>query len=134
MRTDFSRLESRAAGLFLWGSHATGHATARSDIDVCVVAGEGTDPVEVLIDALAEGTRAAKRYDVRLFEELPLFLKGAVLDHGLLVFARDGPGLHEYVRRWRVLWEEQKFRMRRTQREAAADAALPRRGLAQGGA
>lgn len=117
---DFAALEPRVAGVFLWGSQALGSAHARSDIDICIVAGPGADAVDVLIDALGLTTRAGKPYDVRVFEELPLFLKGAVLDHGMLVFARDATGLAEYLRPWRKVWEDQAARTLRHQSPPSA--------------
>lgn len=110
---DFTALEPRVAGMFLWGSHARRDAHARSDIDVCIVAGPGADAVEVLIDGLDLATRSGRSYDVRVFEELPLFLKGAVLDHGIPVFTRDAVGLAEYLRPWRKVWADQSARILR---------------------
>lgn len=122
----FAALEPGVAGVFLWGSHARGNAHARSDIDVCIVAGPGADPVEVLLDGLDLAVRSGRPYDVRVFEELPLFLKAAVLEHGITVFARDAIGLQEYVRPWRKVWADQVARAQ--QRGGALAPAADRPG------
>ena len=53
-------------------------------------------------------------YDVRVFEELPLYLRGEVLDSGTLIFADDEVNLSEYLRPFRRLWEDQVSRRHRT--------------------
>lgn len=95
---DFAPLAQRALGVFLYGSHAAGRAHARSDVDVCVVAGPGL-PAE---EAQREAWRIAGPYDVRVFEDMPLWLQGQVLKGGKLVLARDPAALHDYLRpRWK---------------------------------
>jgi hypothetical protein len=54
----------------------------------------------------------ATPYDVRVFEALPLYLQGAVLDDGLLAVARDAPALSEYLRPWRKRWRHEARRCR----------------------
>jgi len=41
---DFGEVIPQIAGLYLYGSQAEGAADARSDIDLCLVAGSGIDP------------------------------------------------------------------------------------------
>lgn len=107
---EFSMLRRETAGVFLWGSHATGSAHARSDVDVCLVAGPTRDAVEVLLRGLEIAGRAETPYDVRVFEELPLFLKGAMLDSGRLAFAEDPVALQSYLWPWRKVWADQQAR------------------------
>lgn len=118
MRRAFAPVETRVLGVFLFGSQVTGRSTGRSDVDVCIVAGPGADPWEVLGHSW-EATRADPRYDIKVFEELPLFLKGAVLDEGVLLLSRDRVGLSEYLWHWRKLWSDQRHRVRLRPEEEA---------------
>ena len=56
--------------------------------------------------------------DIRLFEELPMYLKAAVLrDHEVLV-SQDEGDLYEYLYFFRKLWEDQAHRQSLTAEEA----------------
>lgn len=99
-------------GAYLWGSRASGRAHSRSDIDVCIVAGPGVDPSDVLRRIWTEGLLGAARYDVKVFEDLPLYLQGEVLDTGRLLFSRDEPALSEYLRPFQKRWADQAHRNR----------------------
>lgn len=111
VKRDLAPLEHKILGAILWGSRAKSHAHAGSDIDLCLVAGER--PIQ---EVLSEAWRAlpTPEYDVRVFEELPLYLKGEALDHGRIVLARDPVRLSEYLRPHRRLWEDQAARRHRT--------------------
>lgn len=106
---DFAHAARHVAGILLWGSHAEERAHARSDVDVCVVAGPGLTIEEALRLAWS-GPGTSPRYDVHVFEELPLYLKGEVLDRGRLVATRDEPALSEYLRPFRKVWDDQRRR------------------------
>lgn len=102
------KAEDDVLGIFLWGSHATGDATPRSDIDLCVVAGAGRRKV----DALNAVWQALDRHcDVHVFEELPYHLRGAVLEHGRLLVAKDPGELYEYLRTSWKIWRVMKARI-----------------------
>lgn len=109
---DFQPLDGLVAGVFLFGSHAEGTATPRSDVDVCVVGGPGSKPREVLRSAWTRARLGRHRYDIQVFEELPLYLKAAVMERGRLLVARDPPSLSEYMRPWRKMWADQAHRNR----------------------
>lgn len=102
------------AGVFLYGSQVERTATARSDVDICIVAGPGLTPGEALDLAWTRARLGGAKYDLHVFEELPLYLQAAVLERGVLLVARDPPGLYEYLRRWRKMWADQAHRNRPT--------------------
>lgn len=112
VREDFRPLEGLVAGVYLWGSHAEGGATPRSDIDVCIVAGPGVGIWDALAAAWTRARLGDRPYDIKVFEELPLFLKAAVLERGVLLLARDPVSLSEYLRPWARLWADQAHRNR----------------------
>lgn len=126
LKRELAPLAPRVLGIILWGSHQTGGAHARSDIDICLVAGDR--PIE---EVLSEAWRLvpSAKYDFRVFEELPLFLKGEVLDSGRVILTRDAPGLSEYLRPHRRLWEDQAARRHRTPEDLERILAARRRAL-----
>lgn len=116
----FAPLRGTVLAGYLWGSRARGEATARSDIDVCLLAGPRADVVEIL----RAGWRCAAgfpagRVDVQVFEELPAPLQGAVLEEGILLFADDLRALGDYLRPFQKRWRDQRHRVKLTRDEAA---------------
>ncbi len=119
MRAAFAPLAPTVAGVFLWGSHAEGTATVRSDVDVCIVGGLDATPGDVLRAAWRLPAAADPRFDIRVFEELPLHLKADVIERGVLILSRDAPALYEYLRPARREWEDQAHRNRMRPEEVA---------------
>lgn len=120
LRAQLEPLGDRFLGAYLFGSHGrSGTATPRSDIDICIVAGPGRDPAATL-RAVWGGTQLGQPpYDVRVFEELPLYLKAQILEDGELILSRDEPGLSEYLRHWWKFWNDQAHRNRTTAEDVA---------------
>ena len=50
------------------------------------------------------------RYDVRIFEILPLHIKMSVIEEGVVLYSRDELELYEYFYPFRREWEDQKHR------------------------
>lgn len=86
---------------FLFGSHASGHARADSDVDVGVLLdlAAATDDARArlrrVIGALA-AELAADRLDVVILNDAPPVLAFEVLKHGRLAFERDRQALHRF--------------------------------------
>ena len=95
-------------GVHLYGSWATGEVHEKSDIDICIVA-----PSVEYKTALWRSVVAAIRddcYDIRIFELMPLYLKMAVIEQGVVVFSRDVLELYESLYPFRRIWGDQKHR------------------------
>ena len=103
-------------GVLLYGSVVEGETTERSDIDVCVVAPAADDKVAFSRWILANVRD--ERYDVRVFELMPLYLQMEVVEYGEVVHARDIYELYEYFYAFRKLWDDQKRRQMLTREEA----------------
>ncbi len=71
---ELSFLKNKVVGVLLWGSYVKGEETSRSDIDVCIVAGKET-LINILKEVWHKVNLEKRNYDVKIFEELPLFLK-----------------------------------------------------------
>jgi len=96
-------------GILLFGSYVAGDQTNRSDIDICVVA-PNEDPVKILSYILQKINVSKKNYDVRLFQELPLYIKIRIIHKGIVIYSPDKYDLYEYFYFYRKLWNDQKHR------------------------
>jgi predicted nucleotidyltransferase len=107
-KRDFQFLQERVLGTLVFGSWARGEASERSDIDLCIVAPMEKEPASLWIDAIS--MIQDSRYEVRIFELLPLYMKMAVIEEGVVVCSRDVLELYEYFYPFRRLWGDQKHR------------------------
>lgn len=114
----FAPLRDEVMGILLWGSHAANDATPRSDVDICVVAGPGKEPIDVLRLVWRTIDPNRLHLDIRVFEELPRFLQGRLLERHEVIIARDEPALYEYLYPFRKLWQDEAHRQRLTTEEA----------------
>jgi len=108
---DLGFLRDRVLAVLLFGSYARGDVT-RGDVDICVVApGQGKE--ELLYDIFRSVDVFGKRYDVFVFEELPLYMKFEVIENHKVVLSRDLPELYEYLYFYRKFLEDFKQRQRK---------------------
>ncbi len=107
--SDFAYLRDRVPGVLLFGSAAVGRPYR--DLDVCIVAGDA-DPGEILFEAFRNVDVRGRGYDVWIFEELPIFMRRAVLRNHRVVLARDEPALYERLRPHYRLAEDMERRLR----------------------
>jgi hypothetical protein len=107
---DFSIFKSKVLGILLFGSVVRGDTTKRSDIDICLVVGNRN--VKEVFDILLESDLTSK-YDVKIFETLPLKLKGEILENNIEIWAKDEFKLSYYLHKYRKIWEDQKLSLRK---------------------
>ncbi|MHA1370661.1 MAG: nucleotidyltransferase family protein [Promethearchaeota archaeon] len=105
---NFLKADHRVLGIFLYGSHVFDDDNERSDIDICIVAGKNN-----IYDIYCYIVEHLEVYDIRFFEELPLYIQGEIIDNGVLIDSLDEPALHEYLFHFRKRWVDQKFRLKR---------------------
>ena len=67
-------------GILIYGSMAKGEGNERSDIDICIVSPSVKDKIGFSRTILANVRD--ERYDVRVFELMPLYLKIEVIELG----------------------------------------------------
>lgn len=101
---DFNFLKSHLYGIILFGSYADDSYTIRSDIDICLIAGR-KNVKEIFNMFLAEDV--TEKYDIKIFEMLPLYMKAEVLENAVIVWTDDEPEMSYYLYRWRRLIEDQ---------------------------
>ena len=104
---DLSFIPQSIPGVFLYGSYANGSADERSDIDICIVAGKEFEPV--YLQSLVWRNTRSEKYDIRIFELLPLFIQIRILAQGILLYSPDTAGLFEYLYTYRKMWDDQKW-------------------------
>ena len=100
--------QDQVQGVLLYGSVARSDAGPRSDIDLCIVAPKAADKAALWREFISH--LCDHRYDVRIFELLPLHIKIAVIEEGLVVYAKNVLELYEYFYPFRREWEDQKHR------------------------
>ena len=111
---DLEFLKDRVLAVLMFGSTvSSGENKVNRDIDVCIVAPEGFDIKEVFKRIDVSG----KKYDVWLFEELPLYMKMEVIEKHVIVYCRDILELYEYFYQFRKLWKDQVKRNRITRED-----------------
>lgn len=104
---DLSSIPVTIPGIYLYGSLAEGRSDERSDVDICLVAGRDNDPVR--LQSLIWQYLSSDRYDIRIFELLPLYLQIRILARGILLSSPDPAALGEYLYPWWKRWDDQRW-------------------------
>jgi len=95
--------------VLLFGSEARGESITR-DIDVCIVAPEAKDRAKLLLNVFFRINNP--RYDIWLFEELPLYMKAEVVKNHKILWCRDLSKLYSYFADFMRIWRDQEIRIR----------------------
>lgn len=121
IKRDFSFLSKREdiLAILLFGSRAKGVEDARGDTDVCIVAPACKERFGLLKEVYRNLDVYGKKYDVRIFEDLPLHIKMNVIEFNEEVYTKDPYGLYEYFYIFRKFWEDQARRQKLTKEEIA---------------
>ncbi len=113
IKEELKPIQKEVLAILLYGSSAKGESNERSDIDICIVAPH-TDKKE-LYRKMLRLTR--KNYDIKIFEDMPLFLKMEVIKNHKIIYAKDIYDLHEYFYNFRKIWKDQEHRQKLSQEE-----------------
>lgn len=121
IKKDFSFLFSRddILAILLYGSAATGDETPRSDIDICIVLPSRKKMKDILNEIYRKLDVFTKKYDVRFFEELPLYIQVNIIESNKIIYSKDIYELYEYFYFIRKLWGDQMMRQTVTAAEMA---------------
>ena len=115
VKKDFEPLLDDVLGILLYGSLATGEYSERSDIDISIVAPIIDDKIGFSRRILSNVRDA--RYDVRVFELMPLYLKAEVVEKGEIIYTKNIFKLYEYFYYFRKIWDDQKRRQKLSKNE-----------------
>ena len=108
---DFSHVirKKDILGILLYGSYSKSKNTNKSDIDICIVA--PNEEVHQLLSFILQNINVeANKYDIRIFNELPLYIKIHIIEDGLLIYSSNKLDLYEFFFIYRKLWDDQKHR------------------------
>lgn len=125
IKEDFEFIKDEVNGVLLFGSAAKGELSTRSDIDIALV-NPGTD--KVLLKVFA---RLGGKYDVKIFEDLPLLIKMEIIKHHRAIFG-DEVKLSYYFYRFRKEWNDMEYRIKRNQFKSAAEMMNQRKAWLRG--
>ncbi|MBO3755109.1 MAG: DNA polymerase subunit beta [Candidatus Brockarchaeota archaeon] len=95
--------------ILLFGSKVKGESMIR-DVDVCIVAPEVNDKAGLLLDVFSRVNN--QKYDIWLFEELPLYMKAEIIKTHKVVWCRDIDELYDYFANLMKIWRDQEVRIR----------------------
>ncbi len=103
------RQDTDVLAVFLFGSSARQEQSPGSDVDICLVMKPLTRPFEV-------GALSTKRleylkdfsFDIRIFQQLPLYVQVRVLKEGRVLFVRDEDRFYELAFRTAQAFEDFK--------------------------
>lgn len=103
------KLDEAVLAVMLFGSRARGEEMPTSDIDLCLVLppGRGTtaEQTSVRMTYLEE---SSERLGIRIFQELPLYIRRRVLREGKVLFCRDLDALYGIACRTAQAFEDFK--------------------------
>ncbi|MBI3034800.1 nucleotidyltransferase domain-containing protein [Candidatus Woesearchaeota archaeon] len=108
LKKDLKEIKDDVFAILIYGSYAVGGANIRSDVDVCVVL-KNNDKEEInnVNRKILRISAKNEKYDIRIFEQMPLFMKNQVIKNGKVTYAKDKAGLGEYFYFFRKLWRDQ---------------------------
>jgi len=104
LRKEFEFISGEVEGILLYGSYARSTADERSDIDICIIKPKTR---KVLTRIL---TKVGGRYDVKIFEDLPLYVKMGVIEKYMIIFGNE-PQISYYLYGFRKKWEDMRHRI-----------------------
>ncbi|MDP3742590.1 MAG: nucleotidyltransferase domain-containing protein [Candidatus Micrarchaeota archaeon] len=91
-----------------FGSQVDGKSHAFSDVDLCLVMPHASEKTrgDTLLNVAGI---LPENYDVKIFEDLPLMLKGEVVKNGKTLFTRNENELHEYLWNWKKNYDDYTY-------------------------
>jgi len=85
--------KSRVKFITLFGSYAKGTSTSRSDIDIAVFY-DGNEK-ERFNFRIFVGANFPDRYDIQIFQDLPLYVKQEIFKYGKVIYGKDSKEVYE---------------------------------------
>ncbi len=77
----------------LFGSYARGES--HRDMDICIFLRSGKYSPAELFDRRLKFTPPEEKYDVQLFQQLPLYIQKRILKEGKIIYCKDEDALYD---------------------------------------
>ena len=106
--------------ILLFGSRVAGYAGPTSDIDICLILTGEADRTAVHDGMLI----APEHYDIVVYDEIPWYLRGGILERHRIIYAEDPDDLDFWLYKQRRIWGD----MKRRQQRASSEDLLKRIG------
>jgi len=103
LKEDFREFSLDCFGILLYGSYAKGEETKRSDIDICLVM-----PSEHVLNKVL--SKLGGKYDIKVFEELPLYIRINIIKNHVKIYAKDELDLYFYSQM--KIWKDMEHRIK----------------------
>ncbi|MBS3114304.1 nucleotidyltransferase domain-containing protein [Candidatus Woesearchaeota archaeon] len=108
LKKDLEEIKDDVFAILIYGSYAVGDANIRSDVDVCVVLkNNDKERINNIYRKILRISAKNEKYDIKIFEQMPLFMKNQVIKNGNVIYTKDKAGLEEYFYFFRKLWQDQ---------------------------
>jgi predicted nucleotidyltransferase len=120
LKKDFEFIRDEVEGVLLFGSAAKGELSKRSDIDIALVRPKNK---RVLLRVFE---RLGGKYDVKIFEDLPLYIKMDIIKNHQIIFG-DEVELSYYFYRLRKEWKDMEYRIKSNQFKSVVEMINQRR-------
>ncbi len=105
MKKDFKFIKDSVIGVLIFGSYAAGKANKRSDIDICLVSPKDKEVIFKVFE------RLGGKYDIKIFEELPLYVKINIIKNHKTIFGNEVE-LSYYFYNFRKKWQDVEHRIK----------------------
>jgi len=120
LKKDFEFMRDEVEGVLLFGSAVKGELSKRSDIDIALV---GPGNKRVLLKVFE---RLGGQYDVKIFDDLPLYIKMDIIKNHQIIFG-DEVELSYYFYRFRRDWKDMEYRIKSNQFKSVEEMINQRR-------
>ncbi len=95
----------KVLAVLVFGSMVDNKNHPFSDIDICLVMPKANEKTKRQMLLTASGS-LPEEYDIKIFEEMPLMLKGEVIKNNKVVFSKSENELHEYLWKWKKIYDD----------------------------
>ncbi len=102
------RQDSQILAVLLFGSGARGQQGSHSDLDICLVLTPQIKPYDPRMLAQKRLEYLGCDLDLKIFQQLPLYVRHRVLKEGQLLYVRDELALYELAYRTAQAFEDFK--------------------------
>lgn len=120
IKEDFKFIKDEVKGVLLFGSHAAGNEDKRSDIDICLVSPKNRRILLKVFEKLGD------KYDVKIFEKLPLNIKMDIIKNHKTIFGNEIE-LSYYFYNFRKEWRDVEHRIKKNRFKNTKEMIMQRR-------